>query len=180
MLIDNLQNIDRPLEDCPTFECLVSHEKIYGDVKALAMNAGILQRLANPGASDTLIVPDERLQDHMIQWLKSEFSNGASIVIGGKNPGFDLDMFLTSNYIELREGSLWIGDHRIHHRKVDPTFCFFDPLYDLEPPSMNECLQRAGIQKITAHRALDDCKNVALLVRAELTRRKLWHNSKDS
>lgn len=78
-------------------------------------------------------------------------------VIAGKNPQFDV-AFLTKNGVNCND--------IFEHRRLD-----VGPMYalpsDQVPPSLKECLRRAGIEKEVAHNALDDCFDVVKCIRAK-------------
>ncbi len=170
MLLDDLQRPDCPIEDCPSFEVLVDPGRIKGHPLAIAMNIDIIRMIADPSTATLHVTYTQELLRVMYDWLKV-FVSPRPITIGGKNPSFDIEFLVNAGVFTDRWDGLWFGDYRIHHRKLDPTFCFFDVKRDLELPNTNTCLERAGVQKQTVHRALDDCKNIAMLVRAEMKRR---------
>ena len=52
-----------------------------------------------------------------------------------------------------------------NHRVVDPAMLYLNPNTDNVPPSMFECMKRAGIEGDVAHTALEDALTVISLLR---------------
>jgi len=57
-----------PLDKLPRFHCYVVHKQIVGQPFALALNADILRKLANPQKTEDFLPPSE-VADAMATWL---------------------------------------------------------------------------------------------------------------
>jgi DNA polymerase III epsilon subunit-like protein len=166
-VIDDMRS---PLDKLPTFHRYLlppnGRKGIYhGQPFAMAMHADKLKKIAELTAgeskSDCLLIPPHWLPLQLYGWLGSngyEAESKVKIVVAGKNfPGFD-QRFLRR--IEGFENRIQIS-RRVH----DPAELYFDPKTDLEPPGLNECLKRAGLDKTVTHNALDDAYDVIRVLR---------------
>lgn len=121
----------------------------------------------NKNITETAFYADELIPDFKI-WLMTngfiENSKGTvQIVAAGKNfSGFD-KQFIKS----LSPESYGL---KINYKAIDPATSFIDWENDLEPPSSDECLKRAGIIAETKHEALGDAWNVIQLLRTQYGR----------
>lgn len=140
-----------PIDELPTFSMRVRHDRITGQPIGLAMNAELL-RLMNTGYE-----PVE------VGWRLSEFlkRNGIdpkNVTAAGKNfAAFDRQFL-----VRLPEFNQYV---HFKHRSIDPAMFYWRPETDTCLPSTAECLERAGINKTVAHRALDDALDVVRLIR---------------
>lgn len=170
-----------PLETCPQTEFLVKWDQIQGEPYALRMNAALIARIADGEG----IVPDGVVPE-IVRFLQGAIMAddprrnpplNCSIVLGGKNVvGFDLPFLgqfrITKRGFHYVPQSGSMGDnHKVSfkHRVVDPGTLWMLPGDDV-PPDLKTCLKRAGIDKAVAHTALEDCYDVARVVRIGLAR----------
>lgn len=142
------------------FECLVDNNTIQGEPYALSMNAGILAEIAGrkPAKMPKLKAASIalRLRDWLLQHGVSE-DNRVTIV--GKNYcAFD-EKFLS----RLPGWNIHVRP-LCHRRVLDVGSLYFDPTQDERVPSLEECLNRVGINTEVKHRALDDACDVATSV----------------
>lgn len=92
-------------------------------------------------------------------WLDRHRGPSGKVVAAGKNfHGFD-------NRFLRRFG---IQDGIFHHRALDPAMFYLRP-DDITPPSLAQCLERAGLDPQVSHRALDDAMAVVSLLEAHGT-----------
>ena len=108
----------RPLRELPTFHCYVVHEQIVGQPFALALNAGILRRLADPQKSEDFLPPSE-VADAMASWLgRCGWDVSQAITPAGKNfASFDRQFLKRLPDFEAKV--------RLHHRTLDPAMLFW-------------------------------------------------------
>jgi hypothetical protein len=159
-----------PLDKLPRFHAYLIHDRIQGEPFALAMNAEILRRLANrdkPECAQYTFVEPKHLAGMFSFWaaswkVGSSGQGGKSIIPAGKNfAGFDRPF--------LKRLPEWSERVNILHRCIDPAMIYWNPATDTEPPSTQECYNRAVVQKIVAHNAVDDAIGIIQLIRAANT-----------
>lgn len=153
----------------PSWECLIAHERIYGNPFAIAMNAGLIGKIARreQHPNDLFFPFLEAAYESLAGWLIGHgFEPGSDgriqFVAAGKNvAGFDLP-FLNS---DENDGATWRSLFKPKHRVFD-----VGPLYfqhgDSAPPDLRTCLARAGIDKEVDHTAVADALDVIRLLRA--------------
>jgi len=160
-----LDDTERPLYQCPTFNVLVWDEWYSGEPYALALNHQIFETLAKSKPGNELIhrghnvriLREDMVAESLACWLR--LHDSGIVTLAGKNvAGFDLRF--------LRRLSGW-SSILTQHRVIDPGNLFLLPT-DLVPPSTDECLRRAGIEASTQHDALSDAYDVCKLIRT-------WH-----
>lgn len=159
-VIDNLED---DIDKLPRYHCYLPKDLYRGQPFAMAMHSKILHRIAVREKGYTYM-PPEILGEDFRRWLKN---NGieidpcygpAEIVVAGKNfSGFDRDFLrLIPNFT----------DHiSVFRRVLDPVSSFYSPKTDDKPPSLEECLKRAGIDKTVSHNAIDDALDVIKCMR---------------
>lgn len=146
-------NLAVNIDKLPYFHCYVDHEEVHGNALALSMNADILRTISK--GEGNCLTPWAAVES-MNEFVK-EHSHEKKIVIAGKNvAGFDIP-FLENMGYDL---------FKYHHRTIDPAMLYTNFMMDNVPPSLQECLIRAGHDVTVAHRAVDDARDVIRLVRA--------------
>ena len=148
-----------PIEDLPTFEIFVQHDRIHGEPFALQMNAAILKELANPSENKFHCKPN-RVEDAIAEWFASLHwgIEPKKIMAAGKNfASFDLQF--------LKQLPDFGQRLRFHHRSYDPAMCFMDWDNDALLPPMSDCMKRAGLEGVVAHTAVEDALVVVKLLR---------------
>lgn len=158
-----LDDFDKPMGSSPTppFHCYVVHDRIVGQPAALAMNAEILQRIADREKLRDLFtfLSYARVATEFVHWLVlNSFRHNDPVVFAAKNFLFDWN-FLCG----LPE---WEKKVRKRHRTLDPGPLYFDPTRDDAPPGLGECLKRAGLPPDVKHNALDDARDVIRCLRS--------------
>lgn len=149
--------LDEYLESLPTFHCYIKHDLIVGEPYALNLNSGILEILAK-GESQEILRPwqvAEALQEFFLE------HDCPKLTPAGKNlQSFDIP-FLNriSGAVKDTLNSM------LHRRTVDPALLYFNPHQDQRLPSLQECLDRAGIDKRVSHTAIDDARDVLKLLK---------------
>lgn len=99
-------------------------------------------------------VPATHLATVFEFWLQENGLEPPYVVAGKNFASFDLRF--------LRRLPNW--NLKLFHRFIDPSM-FYMHVGDDVPPSTDECLKRAGIQKMVEHDALADAYDVVRLVR---------------
>jgi oligoribonuclease len=154
-----------PVEHLPRFHCYVVHKQIKGEAYALAMNAEILRRIAEPRKyPEYLFLAASFVGERFAEWLQSvNIDPKDKVLAAGKNfAGFDLQFFnkLGENYAPFKDYVTF------KHRVIDPGSMFFDPVIDLDgPPDSKTCMARCGLGGDVAHTALEDAEAVIRMVR---------------
>lgn len=162
MLIDNPAQ-QKPYEQLPKFLITLKQSEYTGNSFAFNMHKKLLERIAANDIELNLVPTREHIIMQMAIFFDQFYTYPTKIILGGKNIGsFDIP-FLKVHGIIAPNGNL-PGDYKYHHRFIDPA-AFFLRLEDEVPPSLEECLKRAGIDKPVEHTALADCWDCAQLVR---------------
>lgn len=146
-------DLDKSLEEAPSFQCFVRHELIVGEAYALKLNSKIL---GNDGHDP------EDVTHYMSNWLSKLGTSRFNV--GGKNVNFDFSFLERLNGTERQGSALWIGNCRLGQRVFDPAILYWER-GDKELPNMETCLKRAGLDSVVEHAALSDCYQVARLLR---------------
>lgn len=144
-----------PVCELPYFHAYLHNDRFTGQPRALAMNARILDIIAEKTHKD--IVYGERNLSKAFARFVEPYKQGRQVVAGGKNFGnFDREF--------LRRLQGWPQDI-FFRRIIDPGMLYFDPLKDTVPPGTDECCRRAGLECRTNHEAMEDALIVVKLVR---------------
>ena len=176
-----IENTSNPLElnNIPKFEAIIYHSKICGSPFALNLNSKIIEIIANIPPSYTnaygdyikkynIISPQDlgfKFYDFIVE--NTDFSispkslKPLKILAAGKNFGSFDKQFLYN----LPEFTEYIT---FNHRSINPAEHFTDYVNDVEPPSLNVCLERAGYKNsIVSHKAIDDAWDVIKVLRTQ-------------
>lgn len=156
-----------PRNECPQFNLFVKHRVYQGEAYALNLNAWILDKISkNSFEPGEILVNPEEVCNHIYFFCRDnglfENKKDEKILVAGKNfSGFD-NRFIRrlSRVINLE----------FHHRTLDPATPFTDWDNDLLPPSLEECLIRAGIPKSVTHKADDDAWDIIQVLRTQYKR----------
>lgn len=167
-VIDDLKS---PIEALPSFHCYISKEKYKGEAYAMSMHPTILKRIGVRELGYRHL-PPEYLDESFSDWLIQQgfsFTHKycdktgdrlqlTEITVAGKNfSGFDLRF--------LRRLPNWGRTVRCRHRVIDPSMLYFDPMTMEVPPSLDDCLKMAGIQKDVSHTSVEDALDVIRCLR---------------
>lgn len=166
---DNLAEL-KPLNELKTFQVYFDLRSATFDFQAAIMNTDILKKIdavrqgREPGA---LIKPDDFVV-RFKAWLEDcGIDTRFGFTPAGKNfAGFDLQ------YLRRLPG--WREQIRIKQRSIDPASHFWRP-GDLQLPTLQQCIDRAGICTAVAHTSVSDAMDVVRLVRKALCG---WEESK--
>lgn len=165
-------NVQAPLETLPKYETYVIADTYKGEAYALAMNAGIFEKIANYNGNNIKADHTGNLLPQFSQWLRKEckvpflrypgtclYDSCVRVVAAGKN-------FANFDNQFLRKLPGYDRVVKFHHRVLDPASLYFDPRLDKDClPSTEKCMKRAGIEGEVAHTALEDALTVVKLLR---------------
>lgn len=178
-VIEDTENRD-VVQNLPYFRALVHHSNFVFDLFALELHRknGLLAELAqkapftpstNAEKQSELVVDSTNTLAVAFNWWLKKYLFGTPEILGmsrvsitaaGKNfASFDLRFLEHTNFLELVS---------FKHRFLDPSI-FFLKHTDESVPGSDECKKRAGIGQSVSHRALDDARDVILMIRAGST-----------
>lgn len=141
------------------FQTYVSHEVIRGEPMGLAMNAEIIKLIADR-PDGIRICCEEDIGPLFYKFLKD---NNA---LGRPPAGKNFDKFDTTFLTRLPNFDMkWL-----HRRTIDPGSMYLR-LDDDNVPSTAQCKERAGMETGVAHKALEDARDVAELIRRKIAPR---------
>jgi hypothetical protein len=158
------------IESLPVYQTYIVYDTYTGDPYALAMHVEIFKKLSTWKKDTEIKVcrPDDlfrNLHTFLINCGYKSIDGKIKINVAGKNfSSFDKKFLdkLENNCIEF------------HHRSLDPSILYFDPLIDETLPSTEVCLKRAGMDSFIAHTALADAKAIIELLRKKIVPDPAW------
>ncbi|WP_151086653.1 3'-5' exonuclease family protein [Hymenobacter baengnokdamensis] len=162
---DTRRSATTPLAELPAFRRALRYRELTGTPGALALNARLLQELAdkgNAGAAD-ICQPEEvlaQLREFLLaNGFKTNKQDCVSVTLAGKNVGtFDL--------LFLRQLPGWGTLVKAEPAVLDPAAFYLNWHKDSRLPSMLICQARAGdAEPHVAHEALADALEVVRLLR---------------
>lgn len=154
-LLEDTNRLHIPVSQLPHYGCIITQDCV-GNPEALEMNKETFELMQDWGISQGRFLKDFGIWCDMHKIDKDE--NGRyRIVAAGKNFGaFDLQFLLQlpgfSNMFSVSK------------RTLDPAMLYLQPT-DSELPSLQTCLDRAGLKKTVTHNALGDAADVISLLR---------------
>ena len=184
-----------PFEECPKFNAIVLQNEITGSPRALTMNQGIISLMglyleSNKEDKEKLIMmenaqpygykfyeKDEVIKQFFVflldnnvidnEWT-NDWKNGGkdinsnsrpvTINVAGKNFG-------TFDKLFLQQLPWWQKLIRTRQRVLDPAIMYVDWMNDLSLPTLTTCKERAGVEGIVTHTALEDAWDVIEVLR---------------
>lgn len=159
---------DVPINALPSFTRFIYNELVRGDVYALSMNSDILQHISRINMSvssrkNVVLYPNE-LGSEFKQFLADNNIHSVGpvvkILVAGKN-------FATFDKLFLDQCPDFNKHVQFYSRMLDPAILFARKS-DRMPPSLDECLSRAGVRHVVNHRAYDDAVAVIQCIRYAL------------
>jgi len=159
-----LEDTERPVPNPPYLNIGIKRNRISGDMKAMALNSKIIKLLGETKSSKSTVtyncggkdIEMELLHESNVvyevaSWLidhgfKLDWDDRIRITCAGKNFGAFDKLFL-----ERLPG--WKDRIAIRQRYLDPSILYINWSTDTEPPSLEECIMRAGFnyQEATEH-----------------------------
>lgn len=188
-VLDHIGNTT-PVEELPVFRAVLMHEWLITDAYCAGLHRdlwpeietcrGLITdplhwRAYDSGVKDykgkkSVYIQPKHLQRALYWWLHAvmqlphravaETPPPIKINVAGKNAGsFDIP------FLEASPG--WEGIVEFRRRVIDPAVLYVKP-EDEKLPDLQECLKRAGIDRLVSHTAVDDARNVVRLIRKAL------------
>ena len=177
-----------PYEECPKFNAVVLQNEITGSPRALTMNKGIIAMIGEylEGSDDvrfnmnTILNYSFYKEDEVVKkfyeflWVNGYGdaipnqllvtsridSNSKPIKINGAGKNFG-----TFDKLFLQELPWWQKLIRTRQRVLDPAILMVDWTNDKSLPNLTQCKERAGIEGIVTHDALEDAWDVIEVLR---------------
>ena len=177
-----------PYEDCPKFNAIVLQNEITGSPRALTMNKEIIamigeylegtnetRHLMNTHSDYSFYEKDEVVKKfYEFLWVNGygdavpnqllvtskidSNSKPITLNVAGKNFG-------TFDKLFLQELPWWQKLIRTRQRVLDPAILMVDWKNDKSLPNLTTCKERADIQGIVTHNALEDAWDVIEVLR---------------
>lgn len=157
-VLEDTSKTDIPVEKLPHFHYIFRHEFIQGEPFALNMNKDLIEIIKNG--------KDERLtfKAHFVlqfrNFLVDNNIDPKKIKVAGKNfSSFDkrfIDKIMNED-----------TGIKFHHRVLDVGSVFVDFQNDEWLPTLDECMNRAGVEGVVTHDALEDARDVIRTLRAK-------------
>jgi len=181
-----------PYEECPKFNAVVLQNEITGSPRALTMNKGIIAMIGEylEGTDDVRFNMDTilnysfyREDDVIKKFYEFLWNNGFATldspsthvngkltpIIDGKTKPITLNVagknFGTFDKLFLQELPWWQKLIRTRQRVLDPAILLVDWTNDKSLPNLTQCKERAGIEGIVTHDALEDAWDVIEVLR---------------
>ena len=150
----------KPLDLLPRFHCYVRSNLLGGEPYALSMHPKILRRIAEQEPGFTYLWPGEVTREFKKFLLQHVPTAKDGVNVAGKN--FDgLDRLFLEKLPKFKE------EIKLRHRVIDPAILYWQP-GDETLPGTELCYQRAGLEPVAAHTAIEDALGVIQLVRKKL------------
>jgi DNA polymerase III epsilon subunit-like protein len=177
-----IEDTHNPLsfEESKKFHAIIrsEYDDYTGSAFALQLNQRIFKILAKRGSIkdfDELtkyddvnnIVKEDDFVEAFYNWCCFNLQNKpatmqdkVNFIAAGKNfAKFDLQ-FLKQKYD-------WNQKFNVHHRIIDPASMFWRPMEDKALPSLDTCMERAGIDAVVGHDAIGDAWQVIQVLRTK-------------
>lgn len=150
---------ETPIDKLSTFDCYVKNTPVVGEPFALSMpnNVKILRAIATGETDVPIMLPEQAVHSLRIWLSEVGYQEGKKFTPAGKNFGsFDLQF--------LKKLPGWGTHIKMKHWVIDPGMLYWQP-GDLTVPDTATCLKRAGHEKVVSHEAVEDARDVIMLVR---------------
>ena len=181
-----------PYEECPKFNAIILQNEITGSPRALTMNKEIIsmigdylegtdfeRNLMNKHTDYTFYEKDDVIKEfYKFLWCNgfSHLDSPSTHVNGKLTPVIDsrtkpitLNVagknFGTFDKLFLQELPWWQKLIRTRQRVLDPSILMVDWKNDKSLPNLTQCKERAGVEGIVTHNALEDAWDVIEVLR---------------
>jgi hypothetical protein len=181
-----------PYEECPKFNAIILQNEITGSPRALTMNKEIIEMIGdylegtdfernimNTHSDYSFHEKDDVIKEfYKFLWCNgfshldspSTHVNGKlTPVIDGKTKPITLNVagknFGTFDKLFLQELPWWQKLIRTRQRVLDPAILMVDWKNDKSLPNLTQCKERAGVNGIVTHNALEDAWDVIEVLR---------------
>jgi len=184
-----------PYEECPKFNVMVLQSEIVGSPRAITMNKQIISMIGDYLEGDDEVrqkfnthtdynfFKEDEVVKEFYWWLEKngyyQGNNGGGYIelkdgymrpiinsntrpitlnVAGKNFG-------TFDKLFLQELPWWQKLIRTRQRVLDPSILMVDWKKDISLPNLTTCKERAGIEGVVTHNALEDAWDVIEVLR---------------
>jgi oligoribonuclease len=184
-----------PYEECPKFNVIVLQSEIVGSPRAITMNKQIISMIGDylegdddvkqkfNTHTDYSFFKEDEVVKEFYWWLEKngyyQGNNGGGYIelkdgymrpiinsntkpitlnVAGKNFG-------TFDKLFLQELPWWQKLIRTRQRVLDPAILMVDWKKDISLPNLTTCKERAGIEGVVTHNALEDAWDVIEVLR---------------
>ena len=181
-----------PYEECPKFNAIILQNEITGSPRALTMNKEIIEMIGdylegtdfernimNTHSDYSFHEKDDVIKEfYKFLWCNgfshldspSTHVNGKlTPVIDGKTKPITMNVagknFGTFDKLFLQELPWWQKLIRTRQRVLDPAILMVDWKNDKSLPNLTQCKERAGVNGIVTHNALEDAWDVIEVLR---------------
>lgn len=152
-----------PFEEIPKFHAVIVRDRIQGEPFALNLNRDLIELVneyytSKEKDTDLIFINENYLAKSLNDFFIRNSLSGKITVAGKNYQDFDkkfLDKVPHWNALD------------IHRRVIDPATSFVDWENDNELPNLNLCKQRAGLEGIVTHNAIEDAWDVIQLLRTK-------------
>jgi len=172
VIVDDLQT---DFEDLQKLHLIINHPCIRGNPTAIAMNADLIKVISALNlwnkrggklpefVNDRITANTQFIELEQFPKVMNKFFNklprGKYVPAGKNYGGFD-KLWLEANG--------FVPQRFLTYRSLDPAPYYFNPRQDSVPPSLGECMERAGLKIENLHNAMDDAWAVCQLLRKKL------------
>lgn len=163
------------VEDLPAIKINLMHERLTGQITAIAMNGWIFQQMREylDANNDTekaeleskygFFVPHYEAANKLTTFLREHVDNNPKkpvrLNVAGKNFG-------TYDWPLLKRIPRWDENILMRQRIMDPAMLWWKPYEDGDSlPNLATCMERAGIVPNVTHDALEDSRDVVRCIR---------------
>ena len=187
-IIEDTEN-KLPYEECPKFNAIILQNEITGSPRAITMNKEIISMIGDylegddearqnlQTHSDYSFYEKEDVIKEFYLWLYKNglgqhmlfYSGHAGIKIDSTTKPITLNVagknFGTFDKLFLQELPWWQKLIRTRQRVLDPAILMVDWKSDKSLPNLTQCKERAGVNGIVTHNALEDAWDVIEVLR---------------
>lgn len=157
-VIEDTDRPDIPVEELPSIHVILKHTSMKGEPYALNMNKDLIE-IISKGVDGRLINPFN-LKDRFVAFLRENDIRNKVKVAGKNFNSFDKE------FIKRAFQNSWNPtDVMFHHRVLDVGSVFVDFKNDEWIPNLDECMDRAGVEGVVTHDALEDARDVIRVLR---------------
>lgn len=166
-VIEDTEN-PRPFNELPKFHTYIDNgDEIVGTPFALQMNAETLRKLATEKytSSTPCVTPNQLGYAFRNFLIDIGFPKCEKIQINAAGKNFaSFDKQFLNNCPHFNDAI------EFSRRSIDPAIYYVDWTIDKELPNLDTCLQRAGIDKVVTHNAVEDAIDVLRVLRPFFTK----------
>lgn len=155
----------KPLDKLPFVNYVFVRDRIVGSPYAIQMNIDLIRAAAKLGPlpAKSLLIREREFTDLFREFLLNHgyVPNRDGIIkftVAGKN-------FASFDAKFIRQLPNWDSNFVISSRVIDPAILYVDWDSDEELPNTQTCMNRAGIDGVVAHDALEDAKLIIKFIR---------------